>query len=87
MTKRAHHIQEDELETDEQEYIHTLLNVTSERVKPIRVTVSLNGVDVVMEVNTGAAMLILTESTYNQLCEANVQLCGDYKLTVNHLAE
>ena len=74
MTKRAHHIQEDELETDEQEDTHTLLNVTSERAKPIRVTVSLNGVEVVMEVNTGAAVSILSESTYNQLCEANVQL-------------
>ena len=46
---------------------------------------SLKGVEVVMEVNTGAAVSILNESTYNQLCEANVQLCGDYKLTINRL--
>ena len=48
---------------------------------------SLKGVEVVIEVNTGAAVSILTESTYNQLCEVNVQLCGDYKLTINRLAK
>ena len=55
LTKRAH-IQEDEPETDEQEDAYSLLNVTSGRVKPIRVRVSLNGVEVVMEVDTGAAL-------------------------------
>ena len=74
MTERAHHIQEDKPETDEQEDTYTLLNVTSVRAKPIRVTMSLNGVEVIMEVHTGASVSILSESTYNQLCEANGKL-------------
>ena len=57
------------------------------KTKPIRVTVSLNGVEVIIEVNTGATVSILSESTYNQLCEASIQICGDCKLTVNHLAK
>ena len=35
---------------------------------------SLNGVEVVKEVDTGAAVSILSESTYNQLCEATGKL-------------
>ena len=53
--------------TDEQEDTYNLINITSGRLKPIRVTVSLNGVEVVMEVHTGVAVSILSESTYNQL--------------------
>ena len=74
MTRRAHHIQDDEPQTDEQEDTYTLLNVTSERAKPIRVTVTLNGVKVIMEFDTGAALSILSEPTYNQLCEVNGKL-------------
>ena len=73
-TERAHHIQEDKPETDEQEDTYTLLNVTSGRAKPIRVTVSLNGVKIIVEVDTGAAVSILSALTYNQLCEANGKL-------------
>ena len=63
--QRAHHIEEDKPGTDEQEDTYNLINITSERSKPIRVTVSPNGVEVVMDVDTGAAMSILNESTYN----------------------
>ena len=55
-TERTHHIQEDKPETDEQANTYTLLNVTLGRAKPIRVTVSLNGVEVLMEVDAGAAV-------------------------------
>ena len=35
---------------------------------------SLNGVKVVMDVDTGAAVSILSEPTYNQFCEMNGKL-------------
>ena len=43
--------------------------MNTNRVKPIQVTVNVNGVDITMEVDTGASVSIISESTYRKYWE------------------
>ena len=44
-----------------------MYNVTGSPVQPLKVTVIVNGVNLEMEVITGASASIISEQTYNQL--------------------
>ena len=44
-----------------------MYNVTGPSVKPLKVRVSVNKVDIDMEVDTGASVSIISEETYNRL--------------------
>ena len=44
-----------------------MYNVTAKKAKPITVIVKMNGKEVQMEVDTGASMSIISDSTYHTL--------------------
>eukprot|EP00731_Ephydatia_muelleri_P011535 Em0006g429a len=52
-------------------------------------TVSIDGVLVTMELDTGAAVSIVSESTFRRLWSGKVleRICGDFRLTVNQALE
>ena len=49
------------------EQIKTVIHAVSNKKKPVTVTVWIEGLDVVMELDTGASCSIINESTYKQL--------------------
>ncbi|XP_043245742.1 uncharacterized protein LOC122393604 isoform X2 [Amphibalanus amphitrite] len=55
------------------EQIKTVIHAVSNKKKPATVTVGIEGVDVVMELDTGASCSIINESTYKQL-ESTIKL-------------
>ncbi|XP_041379565.1 uncharacterized protein LOC121392407 [Gigantopelta aegis] len=67
--KRAHQITDSEADHSPNESTYTLFNMNTNRVKPIQVTVNVNGVDITMEVDTGASVSIISESTYRKYWE------------------
>ena len=69
MPKRAHQITDSEADHFPNESTYTLFNMNTNRVKPIQVTVNVNGVDITMEVDTGASVSIISESTYRKYWE------------------
>ena len=56
-SKRAHQITDFEAD-------HSPMN--SNRIKPIQVTVNVNGADITMEVDTGASVSIISEAAYRK---------------------
>ena len=62
--KRANQITDSEADHSPNESTYTLFNMNINCVKPIQVTVNVNGVDITMEVDTGAFISIISESTY-----------------------
>ena len=60
-TQHATHIVTEDLED------YTMYNLTGMSVKPLKVTVSVDNVDLDMEVDTGASVSIISEETYNRL--------------------
>ena len=67
--KRVHQITDSEADHSPNESMYTLFNMNTNRVKPIQVTVNVNGVDITMEVDTGASVSIISESTYRKYWE------------------
>ena len=53
------------LSEDTDEY--SLYNLTGSAVQPLVVTEKVNNVDLKMELDTGASVLIISEAIYNQL--------------------
>ena len=60
----AHQITDFEADHSPSESTYTLFNMNSNRVKPIQVTVNINGADITMEVDTGASVSIISEAAY-----------------------
>ena len=52
---------------DSEDYSYTMYNLTGMSVKPLKVTVSVDNVDLDMEVDTGASVSIISEETYSCL--------------------
>ena len=65
-SKRAHQITDSEADHSPSESTYTLFNMNSNRVKPIQVTVNVNGADITMEVDTGASVSIISEAAYRK---------------------
>lgn len=64
--RKAHHLDSRaEQEDDVSEY--TMYNVSAKKTKPITAMVKMNGLAVQMEVDTGASMSIINDSTYRTL--------------------
>ena len=65
-SKRVHQITDSEADHSLSESMYTLFNMNSNHVKPIQVTVNVNGADITMEVDTRASVSIISESTYHK---------------------
>ena len=70
-SQQTHHLGESGGEEEEQDTSYMLCNVSSPRNPPLRTTVILNGREVVMEVDTGAAVSVISEETYRQTWKNN----------------
>ena len=82
--RRAHHLDSKVEEENEAPEYNAMYNVTAKKAKPITVMVKMNGKEVQMEVDTGASMSIISDSTYHtlQMTPTNPVLQGtDVKLT------
>ena len=47
---------------------YTMYNFSGVSVKPLKVTVRVDNVDLDMEVDTGTSVSIISEDTYSRLC-------------------
>jgi len=65
-TKRNSH-QTHVLTNDEEDDAYTLFTVTQPATQPLSATFQLNGVDLRMEIDTGASVSIISEQTFNKL--------------------
>ena len=73
-TTRTHHL---DAGTDEDEY--NLFTVTSSTNQPLTVPLTLNGANLIMEIDTGAARSIISDQTFTQLWPED--LCPSLKPT------
>ena len=67
-TTKTHHL---EVSTDENEY--NLFTVTSSTNQPLTVSLTLNGANLIMEIDTGAARSIISDKTFTQLWPKDLQ--------------
>jgi hypothetical protein len=56
-----------EYSSSSEEEVRGLYKIATPKVPPLKVSVTMNGTDVVMEVDTGASLSVMSENTYNQL--------------------
>lgn len=61
---QAHQLEEEEYSDEGEVDVHTVQTVKTDRVKPVCVNVWLNNKPVSMEVDTGAAVTVLSEKTF-----------------------
>ena len=66
---KTHHL---EAATKENEY--NLFTVTSSTNKPLTVSLSFNGANLIMEIDTGPARSVISEKTFTQLWPKDLQL-------------
>ena len=65
-TQRTHLLESGEVEPHTAES-YTLFPVQSQRVSPIQVKMRVNSVEMVMELDTGAALSVISERTYQKM--------------------
>ena len=58
-------------EAEEEDSPYSLYKVTARTAAPILATVTVNGVNLTMEVDTGASLSLISETTYNQLWDSD----------------
>ena len=62
--KRAHHL---EVKDEKEDSEYTMYHISSSKAHPLLATVTLNGVETQMEIDTGAAMSVISSVTYHNL--------------------
>ena len=64
----THMVREENINSDEEEEdMNVLYKMDYGRTKPIKIEIHLNGVPVVMEVDTGASLTVVNEITFNEI--------------------
>ena len=64
----THMVREENINSDEEEEdMNALYKMDYGRTKPIKIEIHLNGVPVVMEVDTGASLTVVNEITFNEI--------------------
>ena len=62
----------EEVKATDEQATYTLFNVTTNTCKPLQVAVKVNGADLIMEVDTGASMSLISNVTF-QNCGSTEQ--------------
>ena len=57
----------EESEASSEEEIHSIFTLAHKRIKPIKTVVSINGVSIEMEIDTGASLSIINEKAFEKL--------------------
>ena len=66
--RSTHMVREENINSDEEEEdMNALYKMDYGRTKPIKIEIHLNGVPVVMEVDTGASLTVVNEITFNEI--------------------
>ena len=69
MPKKTHHLQEEHTDSEEDDGAYTLFTVRSLASQPLVGKVTINGVAVQMELDTGAAYSVITQTTYQRIAQ------------------
>ena len=69
MPKKTHHLQEEHTDSEEDDGAYTLFTVRSPASQPLVGKVTINGVAVQMELDTGAAYSVITLTTYQTIAQ------------------
>ena len=68
-TRRTHFIDEEDQDPQEEDGVYSLFALKSEACEPIIKNVTINGVSVEMELDTGAAYTVITQITYQKIAQ------------------
>ena len=69
-TRRTHYVDEEDLDPQEEgDSVYSLFALKSEACEPIIKNVTINGVSVEMELDTGAAFTVITQMTYQKIAQ------------------
>ena len=71
LVAKTHQVASDNSSGEEEEIAAVLLRMSSTKAAPIQVVVNLDGSDVTMEVDTGASVSVMSETTFQKLWEGN----------------
>ena len=78
-TRRTHYVDEEDLDPQEEgDSVYSLFALKSEACEPIIKNVTINGVSVEMELDTGAAFTVITQMTYQKIAQQKHINCLEY---------